>query len=127
MSSMSVLTTFRVTNKEATELAFEKALALDAFSHPYYILTPSIKDQFRDLDILPFSYPSIETIERTARDNMMASIGTSLCIMEESVWIENVGVVHHTVGLNRLGNEMMWRPVDVYWLEGERCPFSIKK
>ena len=126
---MSVLTTFRVTNKEVTELAFEKALIIGAFTRPYYVLTQPMRDHLRDLGddlLLAFSYPSMNTMEMTARKNMMASIGTSILLLEEVLLIENVGLVHHTMGINRLGTELMWQPIDVYWLEGERCPFQIK-
>ena len=56
---MSVLTTFRVIDKEATETAFEQALAGGAFSQPYYILTSDLKDSLSDADhVDPLSFGS---------------------------------------------------------------------
>jgi hypothetical protein len=128
MITMSVLTTFRVIDKEATETAFEQALAGGAFSQPYYILTSDLKDSLSDadhVDPLSFSYPSFETMESTARENMMVSIGTSICIIDETVPF-GLGGIRHTIGIQRINTLMMWKLVDVYWLEGERCPFHFQ-
>lgn len=125
---MSVLTTFRVVDKEATELAFERALAVGAFSQPYYILTSDLKDSLSEadhLDLLSFSQPSVETMESVARENMMVSIGTSICIIDETVPF-GLGGIRHTVGIQRTNTMTMWQLIDVYWLEEERCPFRFQ-
>jgi hypothetical protein len=128
MVTMSVLTTFRVIDKEATETAFERALAAGAFSQPYYILTSDLKDSISEADHaepLCFSYPSVETMELIARENMMASIGTSICIIDETVPFR-LDAIRHTIGIQRMNTLNMWQLIDVYWLEGERCPFQFQ-
>lgn len=125
---MSVLTTFRVIDKEATELAFEQALATGAFSQPYYILTSDLKDSLSEadhLDLLSFSHPSFEAMESVARENMMVSIGTSVCIIDETVPF-GLSIIRHTVGIQRTNTVTMWQLIDVYWLEEERCPFRFQ-
>jgi hypothetical protein len=129
MVTMSVLTTFRVIDKEATETAFERAIAAGAFSQPYCILTSNLKESISEseqVDLLSFSYPSIESMESVARDNMMVSIGTSICLVNEIVPFEPFGSIRHCTGIQRLGTSIMWKPIDVYWLEGERCPFHFQ-
>jgi len=126
---MSVLTTFRVVDKEATESAFERAIAAGAFSQPYCILTSNLKESISEVeqvDLLSFSYPSVESMESVARDNMMVSIGTSICLVSEVVPFEPFGSIRHSMGIQRLGTSTMWKPIDVYWLEGERCPFHFQ-
>uniref|UniRef100_A0A6C0KVY8 Uncharacterized protein n=1 Tax=viral metagenome TaxID=1070528 RepID=A0A6C0KVY8_9ZZZZ len=126
---MSVLTTFRVIDKEATEIAFERALAAGAFSQPYHILTANLKDSLSDMDnvdLLSFSYPLEETIELVARNHMMISIGTSICLINERIPFGLLGAIRHTVGIQRMGTPKMWQLVDVYWLEEERCPFRFQ-
>jgi hypothetical protein len=126
---MSVLTTFRVVDKEATKTAFERAIAAGAFSQPYCILTSNLKESISEaeqVDLLAFSYPSTESMISVARDHMMVSIGTSICMIDEIMPFEPFGSIRHSMGIQRLGTCTMWTPVDVYWLEGERCPFHFQ-
>ena len=126
---MSVLTTLKVTNQAAVEEAFEHATAERIFEHTHYFIGSDLKDQCFDLFIsaesLPLSSLSYEAFEAAARESMMASIGTSIRLLDETVWIDDIGLVYHRVGLMRLSRPCLWQVVDVRWVATERCPLSL--
>jgi hypothetical protein len=127
MSVIPVLTTREVTDQGAIEEAFERAISEGAFDHTKYIMGSDLKDQCFDLflsaESLPFS--SYNNFEEVARGAMMAPIGTSIRLLEESGWIKDIGLVHHCIGLMRLSGPYLWRIIDVRWLATERCPLTL--
>jgi hypothetical protein len=127
MSVIPVLTTFKVTDEAAMEEALERVLTEGVFDHVKYIMGTDLKDRCFDLFVsaesLPFS--SYQNFEAAARGAMMASIGTSIRLLEESRWIEDIGLVHHCIGLMRLNGPYLWRVIDVRWLATERCPLTL--
>jgi len=129
MSVIPVLTTFKVTDHAAMQEAFERVLAEGVFDHVKYIIGSDLKEQCFDLflsaESLPFCSLSYENFEAAARGVMMASIGTSIRLLEESRWIEDIGLVHHCIGLMRLSGPYLWRVIDVRWLATERCPLTL--
>jgi hypothetical protein len=129
MSVTPVLTTFKVTDHAAMEEEFERAVAEGAFDHTKYIMGSNLKEQCFDLflsaESLPFSSLSYADFEAAARGAMMASIGTSIRLLEESYWIKDIGLVHHCIGLMRLNGYYLWQIIDVRWLATERCPLTL--
>lgn len=128
-SVIPVLTSFKVTDQAAMEEAFERVLLEGAFDHTKYIMGSNLKDQCFDLFVsaesLPFSSLSYADFEAAARGAMMASIGTSIRLLDESMWIEDIGLVHHRIGLMRLNGNHLWQVIDVRWLAMERCPLTL--
>lgn len=128
-SVIPVLTTFKVTDHAAMQEAFERVVSEGVFDHTKYIMGSNLKDQCFDLflsaESLPFSSLTYADFEAAARGAMMASIGTSIRLLDESMWIEDIGLVHHRVGLMRLNGPYLWQVIDVRWLAIERCPLTL--
>lgn len=122
-----VLTSFYVTAEQAQQ-DLSDAIAADVFDQPKYIISCELEEHARDLGCLSEIYQvlSVPDMARLAKEFMTVNIGTRIGFLQETLYHEELGLIRRACGLVRMGRPLLWSVMDVYWLEGEPCPFPFQ-
>jgi hypothetical protein len=125
--SAPVLTSFIVTEEQARQ-DLSDAIAADVFGQPKYIVSYELEERAREIGCLSEIYQtlSLSNLALLAKEFMTVNIGTRIGLLQETLYHEEVGLIRRAVGLVRMGRPLLWRVMDVYWLENEPCPFLFQ-
>ena len=123
-----ILTSFLITDPEE-ELQHLFEAQQDLFSSRVeYMTSSTISDLL--LSGLDIPVLMIQTVEKDeliacAKENMMKTIGTRICLLSETIEDPWWGTVHHTVGIVRCPKPALWKIVEVCWSSQDLCPLPM--